>query len=97
MSPAYTTDIAPFPVQAEPPIFSDYRPSTTVSTVVALGVQLSHMQGAVGILDMIRKHDPKLITANLKQVEDLMRLLIDREEGKAPVWEGIRVIRERRL
>ena len=51
-----TTDIAPFPVQAEPPIFSDYRPSTTVSTVVALGVQLSHMQGAVGILNMIRKH-----------------------------------------
>lgn len=32
----------------------------------------------------------------LQQLEDVIRLLIDREEGNVPAWEGIRVIRERR-
>lgn len=51
----------------------------------------------VACLDVIREHSPNLITPDLQQLEELIRLLIDREEGKTPAWEGIRVIRERRV
>lgn len=47
-------------------------------------------------IDVIHEYDPRLITAELQPLEYLMRLLVDREDGKVTPFEGIRVIRERR-
>jgi hypothetical protein len=46
--------------------------------------------------DAIREHDPKLITPDMAVLESAIRLIIARSEGKAPAWEGLRVVRERR-
>lgn len=72
-------------------LFPLWSPKTSVNEIP--GVFRRFLLTCFGI---IREHNPNGITADYKKLEDLIQLLIDREEGKEPAWEGIRVIRERR-
>ena len=47
--------------------------------------------------DAIREHDSSLITPNFERFALLMRVLVAREDGELPAWEGICVVRERRV
>lgn len=73
------------------PLHRLWHPETT-----KFDAPLIYRRFLVACFEMIRQLDTRLITSELQPLEDLVRLLIDREEGKAPAWEGIRVIRERR-
>ena len=50
----------------------------------------------ISCFDAVREHDPKLISADMAALESGLHLIVAREEGKAPAWEGLRVFRVRR-
>jgi hypothetical protein len=51
----------------------------------------------VTAFNAIREDDPKLVTEDLFAVEAYFRVLVAREEGTLPAWEGLRVVRQKRL
>ena len=51
----------------------------------------------VACFDAIRGDHPESITPELASFERLMWVLAARADGELPAWEGLRVVRERRL
>jgi hypothetical protein len=49
----------------------------------------------VAAFDAIRDHDPKLITEDLFSMEAYFRVMVAREDGVLPAWEGLRILRQK--
>jgi hypothetical protein len=69
-----------------------WAPDADLTTVVN-----AHRRFFVACFDAIREHDASLIIPKFAEIERLMHVLVAREDGELPAWEGLKVVRERRL
>ncbi len=74
------------------PLLALWKPDATLTTVVN-----AYRRFWVACFDAIREHDHRLITPAIAPFERLMRVLVARADGELPAWEGLRVVRERRV
>ena len=73
------------------PLLTLWEPDATLTTEVN-----AYRRFWVACFDVIREHDPRLITPQMAAFERSMRVLVARADGELPAWEGLRVVRERR-
>ena len=79
-------------LQCLTPLLTLWEPNVTLTIEVD-----AYRRFWVACFDVLRMYAPRSITREIARVERSMRVLVARADGELPAWEGLRVVRERRV